>query len=78
MASTSKEPSISALLDDEISVADCDAILASLKREPALLESFRAQQCVRDALQGTVCPDRHYTERIMEYIARAEGRANGT
>jgi negative regulator of sigma E activity len=65
----------SALLEDEIAPVEFDAILNSLRSEPALVESFRAQQFVRDALAGNPCPDRRYTERIMAFIAREEAKA---
>lgn len=66
---------ISALLDDDIAPSEFDAIFSSLTAEPALIESLRAQQYVRDALSGNSCPDRHYTERIMAFIAREEAKA---
>lgn len=67
---------ISALLDDDIAPAEFETIFDSLKAEPALRESFRAQQYVRDALSGNSCPDRYYTERIMAFIAREEAKAS--
>jgi negative regulator of sigma E activity len=66
---------ISALLDDEIETSEFDSALEAMRRQPALLESFREQQYVRDALRGNPCPDRHYSQRIMEYIARHEGKS---
>ncbi len=71
------EANISALLDDNIAADEFETILVSLDAQPALIESFRAQQYVRDALTGNPCPDRHYTRRIMAYIAQAERDQKG-
>jgi hypothetical protein len=66
------EVNISALLDDDVAPDEFNAIFDALKSEPKHIESFTAQQFVRDALAGNPCPDRHYTKRIMAFIARSE------
>lgn len=67
---------ISALLDDEIAPEEFNQLFATVSAKaasaPAVIESLRTQQYLRDALAGNACPDRHYTERIMAYIAREE------
>jgi hypothetical protein len=68
------EANISALLDDDIAPDEFDAIFDAVTTKPVLIESFRSQQYVRDALGGNACPDRHYTARIMAFIARAESK----
>jgi hypothetical protein len=60
------------LLDDDIDVASFDSALDELGANPLLMGSLMAAQFVRDALNGNPCPDRHYTARIMQFIAASE------
>jgi hypothetical protein len=60
------------LLDDDIDVESFDSALDELGANPLLMGSLMAAQFVRDALNGNPCPDRHYTARIMQFIAASE------
>jgi hypothetical protein len=70
--SPADEWNMQALLDDETDAAALDATLSTLRATPSLMGAFTAAQFVKDALNGNPCPDRHYTRRIMQFIAAAE------
>jgi hypothetical protein len=72
--SPADEWSVQALLDDETDAATLDATLGILQATPSLIGSLMATQFVKDAINGNPCPDRHYTMRIMQFIAAAEAR----
>jgi hypothetical protein len=72
--SPAHEWDVQALIDDETDAATLDATLGILRAAPSLMGSLMAAQFVKDALNGNPCPDRHYTLRIMQFIAAAEAR----
>lgn len=60
------------LLDDDIDVEAFESALDELSANPLLMGSLMEAQFVKDALNGNPCPDRHYSERIMKFIAMSE------
>jgi hypothetical protein len=72
--SPADEWSVQAPLDDETDAATLEATLGILRATPSLIGSLMAAQFVKDAINGNPCPDRHYTMRIMQFIAAAEAR----
>lgn len=65
---------LATLLDESTDVNAFDDAMEQLELQPALMDSLMALQFVRDAMQGNPCPDKHYTARIMQFIAEAEQR----
>jgi hypothetical protein len=70
--SPADEWNVQALLDDETDATALDSTLSTLRATPSLMGALTAAQFVKDALNGNPCPDRHYTLRIMQFIAAAE------
>lgn len=70
--SATDELKVLALLDDDTDIAAFESSLDALRATPSLMGSLMTAQFVKDALNGNPCPDRHYTRRIMRFIAAHE------